>query len=314
MKTISAGSSAASSAGGRGRGLEQARVRHLERRSRRSRPSRTVSASRSSAITSAGSAASIRARRSAGAQLLGARQRHRADPPAREQGVHPLGPVARRCVITTSPARTPRAASAPASRAARSSTSPKVSSVREPSRASATSAVRDGSAAPTTSSAKFKPRALAQPVEPRPQQLHRDRHQPLARHVLMVVPPVGQRLGGAHDHLGDHLDRLVAPLDVHGSVLRPGVLGDQLGDQRAHAHRHAVEHGRRLGVGGLAEEHLPGAAALLDEGEDRVEARLQARRRRPGPGAPAAATRSNSSPAYISISETCSSSFDAKCS
>ena len=58
-------------------------------------------------------------------------------------------------VITTSPRPTPRAASAPASRAERSATSPNEISRRSPSRAIATSASRDGSAASTTSATKL---------------------------------------------------------------------------------------------------------------------------------------------------------------
>ena len=58
-------------------------------------------------------------------------------------------------VITTSLGRTPAATSVPASRADRWDTSPKVSSVRFPAREIATIARREGSAASTTSAAKF---------------------------------------------------------------------------------------------------------------------------------------------------------------
>src|SRR4051794_7718606 len=58
-------------------------------------------------------------------------------------------------VSTMSPRPTPRAASAPASRPERSETSPNDHSRRAPSRSSATSARRPGSAASTRSRAKF---------------------------------------------------------------------------------------------------------------------------------------------------------------
>ena len=58
-------------------------------------------------------------------------------------------------VITTSPRCTPRATRAPAARADASATSPKLHSLREPSRASATSARAEGGAASTVSREKF---------------------------------------------------------------------------------------------------------------------------------------------------------------
>ena len=58
-------------------------------------------------------------------------------------------------VITTCPGPMPRASSHPASRAERSETSPNSISRRDPSAASATSAVRARGAESTTSRAKF---------------------------------------------------------------------------------------------------------------------------------------------------------------
>ena len=280
VNTISAGSSAARSTAGAG--AESSRLGSGTSRIVPPKPaSRTVAASRSSAITIAGSAASIRARRSAGRSCsvqgsATAPIRQHASIASTHSGRLPIA------VITTLPAPTPWEASVPASRAARASTSPNVSSAREPSRASATSALRDGSAAPTTSLVKFnaRPRAGARrraggrgPAT----QLHRRLDQPLPRKLFTGhSPPVGQRLCRADDHLGDHRDPLLAARAV--GVARPGagILGDQLGNQRGDSGGHAVEHGRGLGVGGLAEEHAPGAAPLLHEGEDRVEAGLQA--------------------------------------
>jgi hypothetical protein len=57
--------------------------------------------------------------------------------------------------MTTSPRSTPRAASVPASRAERSASSPKLSSLRSPSREMQTSAGLAGSAASTMSATKL---------------------------------------------------------------------------------------------------------------------------------------------------------------
>ena len=58
------------------------------------------------------------------------------------------------------------------------------------------------------------------------------------------------------------------------------ILRDEHRDLGGHLLEHPVEHRRGLGVGGLAEQHAPRVAALLDEREERIESDRQAR----GPG------------------------------
>ena len=115
---------------------------------------RTVSALRSSHSTAAGSAASIRARRSAARSCS---VQGRATAPMRKHATSASTHSSRLpiTVMTTSPGPTPRATSVPASRAAPSATAPKLCSVRRPSASIVTSAILAGSAASTTSRAKF---------------------------------------------------------------------------------------------------------------------------------------------------------------
>ena len=132
--------------------------------------------------------------------------------------------------MTTSPRPTPRAASAPASRCERSASSPKPISLRSPSREMQTSAVRPGrprrlcrrrSSRPAfrqPSRVQRSPRA--QPLEPDPGEVHDHLDGLLARDLGVLGPPVGDRLDGADEHLGEHADRRLGLVLVPASARR----------------------------------------------------------------------------------------------
>ena len=139
----------------RGRRVEEALVGHAAASSPAKPAARTVSALRSSATTARGSTASIRMRRSAGAQLLGAGQGDGADPQAGDQREDPLRPVAdqghHHVAATDAPGRER------AGQAGRSGRRPRRSAIpcaRRRGR-SRPGASRSASAASTTSRAKF---------------------------------------------------------------------------------------------------------------------------------------------------------------
>ena len=209
-------------------------------------------------------------------------------------------------VITTSPRRTPAPASAPASRAERSDTSPKSISRRPPSRASATSAGRAGSARVHHVAGEVHPAVQRSPRlrRSRPSQAKSIAVSTICRRGTLAVvgPPVGHRLNRSHEHLGDQQDPVLAVPGALREVLRPRLGGDQAGHHVGHLGEHAVERSHGLRVGrprGRASARRRGAPPRSRKNASRPVARRAAL---PSTLGTAAASRSYSSAAWASTS------------
>ena len=111
--------------------------------------------------------------------------------------------------------------------------------------------------------------ALADPLLADPGEVHRRLDDLLLGHLAVEVPPVGERLHRTDHLLGDHLDELGQLREVEPLAL--GLLAHQLGDRGGDLVAEAIEPEGDVGVAGVAEHDPPGAAALLDEAEERLE-------------------------------------------